>query len=257
MKYIYGPVPSWRLGSSLGIDLISGDKACTFDCGYCQIGPAKPVSVERKIFVPTAGIIKEFDSLPKELYIDYITFSGRGEPTLASNLAEVAEAIKKRSDIPIALLTNSTMLNDLGVIKDLSRIDLILAKLDAASAEVFKDMNSPSPEISFERVVGGIKLAKKNYPEKLALQVMFSRKNKKEASAIARLAKEISPIKVFVGTPVRESASVPLDEEEIAEIEKLFKPLKTVTVYSGKKINVKPISEDATLKRRPKQRNGQ
>ncbi|OGC04309.1 hypothetical protein A2276_06890 [candidate division WOR-1 bacterium RIFOXYA12_FULL_43_27] len=258
MKYIYGPVPSWRLGSSLGIDLISGEKYCTFGCNYCQLGPSpagKRASLIRKVFIPTAEIIKEFDSLPKELYIDYITFSGSGEPTLASNLAEVAGEIKKRSKVPIALLTNSSLLQDPGVRRDLAQIDLILAKLDASNAKVFNKVNHPVPGIVFERIVEGIKAVKALYPEKLALQVMFSPVNKEDAEGIARLSKEIGPIKVFIGTPVRESADRPLGEKELGEIEKLFKPLKTVTVYSGKRPETSPLNEAETLKRRPKRRD--
>ena len=94
-KYIYGPVSSWRLGRSLGVDPLSQkNKICTFDCIYCQVGRAKPSQVQRKIYVPTKDIIQEIKNLPK-IKADYITFSGKGEPTLAKNLGILIKQIKK------------------------------------------------------------------------------------------------------------------------------------------------------------------
>ncbi|MCM8765044.1 MAG: radical SAM protein, partial [Candidatus Omnitrophica bacterium] len=107
-RYIYGPVSSWRLGASLGIDLLSWKKKiCSFNCVYCQIGKTDIFSCERRIFVPTDEVINEFKQLP-EVEIDYYTFSGRGEPTLARNLKEVAEWIRKEKKGRCALLTNSS-----------------------------------------------------------------------------------------------------------------------------------------------------
>ena len=94
MKYIYGSVPSWRLGRSLGVDLISGEKVCAFDCIYCQLGKTVRHLIKRGVFVPTSAIIKELESLPA-LDIDYITLSGTGEPTLAANLGEELSEIKE------------------------------------------------------------------------------------------------------------------------------------------------------------------
>ena len=93
-KYIYGPVASWRLGRSLGVDAISQkEKQCSFDCVYCQIGRAKPIARRRKIFVPTEDILDELKRLPR-VPLDYITFSGMGEPTLAKNIGELIIKIK-------------------------------------------------------------------------------------------------------------------------------------------------------------------
>jgi wyosine [tRNA(Phe)-imidazoG37] synthetase (radical SAM superfamily) len=109
-KYIYGPVASWRLGSSLGIDAISGkEKICTFDCVYCQLGRTGILSSQRRVFVPADEIIRELVSLPF-LKIDYITFSGSGEPTLAKNLGRIIKAIKKIRKVKIAVLTNASLI---------------------------------------------------------------------------------------------------------------------------------------------------
>jgi len=126
-KYIYGPVPSWRLGSSLGIDPLSKDgKVCSFDCLYCQLGETKFLTDERKKFVPGEEVIGELDSLPT-LKIDYITFSGMGEPTLASNLGQMIKAIKKIRKEKIAVLTNSSLMHREDVQKDLFCADFVVA----------------------------------------------------------------------------------------------------------------------------------
>ena len=146
-KYIYGPVPSWRLGSSLGIDPISDrSKVCTFDCVYCQIGRTKIFRDERKVFIPVAEIIKELDLLPP-VQIDYITFSGAGEPTLAKNLGQMITATKKNNKSKIAVITNSSLIDREDVQKDLMLADFVIAKLDAASPDIFETINQPMKTI--------------------------------------------------------------------------------------------------------------
>lgn len=248
MKYIYGPVASWRLGRSLGIDLISGDKHCSFDCVYCQLGNGNTTTIERKVFIPTEEIIKEFETLPKDLEYDYITFSGSGEPTLALNIGEVARELKKLSNKPIALLTNSTTLTDPKVREDLKSIDLVIAKLDAGSDTVFKTINQPEERFNIDKIVDGIKALKRDF----AIQVMITTKNIDDAGNIVRLAKEISPKIVYIGTPTRECAEKALSKEKIDNIEKLFKPLLTKSVYSARKVDVISLDEAEVIKRRPK-----
>ena len=142
-RYIYGPVPSWRLGSSLGIDPLSRDgKVCSFDCIYCQIGETAFLTDERKTFVPAAKIINELDSLPA-LKIDYITFSGTGEPTLAENLGQMIKAIKQIRREKIAVLTNSSLMYREDVQRDLFLADFVVAKLDAPSQTIFELVNRP------------------------------------------------------------------------------------------------------------------
>jgi len=130
-KYIYGPIPSWRLGSSLGIDPLSkGEKICTFDCVYCQIGNNKLLTDKRETFVKVRDIVEELDSLPP-IEIDYITFSGTGEPTLAENLGQIVKTLKKIRNEKIAILTNSSLMHRKDVQEDLFQADFIVAKLDA------------------------------------------------------------------------------------------------------------------------------
>ncbi|MDP8233811.1 MAG: radical SAM protein [Candidatus Saelkia tenebricola] len=251
-KYIYGPVPSWRLGSSLGIDPISGEeKICTFDCIYCQLGRTKNFTDERKVFVPVAEIIKELDLLPS-VQIDYITFSGAGEPTLAKNLGQMIKAIKKIRNEKIAVLTNSSLIDREDVREDLLLADFVAVKLDAVSQEVFKIVNMPLETIKFNTVLNGIKDFKNIYKGKLALQIMFMPENKKCAQDIARIVKEINPDEVQINTPLRPCGVEPLSMVELDEIKGYFKNLNSISVYDAEKKKVKPISNEDTLKRRGK-----
>ncbi|MBL7156576.1 MAG: radical SAM protein [Candidatus Omnitrophica bacterium] len=251
-KYIYGPVPSWRLGSSLGIDPLSkGEKVCTFDCVYCQIGKTKILTDKRKTFVKVEDVIEEFDSLP-HLKIDYITFSGTGEPTLAKNLGDMIRAIKKIRNEKIAVLTNSSLLNREDVQKDLFCADFVVAKLDSSMQKVFNQVNKPLSTIKIENIIQAVKDFKSCYIGKLALQIMFIEQNKSYVQEIAKIAKEISPDEVQLNTPLRPCRVKPLTNPEMNIIKAHFAGLNTVSVYDAQKKRVNPISSEDTLKRRGK-----
>jgi len=167
-KYIYGPVPSWRLGSSLGIDPISkGRKVCSFDCIYCQIGKTGLFTNERKQFIEVKEIVAELVMLPV-LKIDYITFSGAGEPTLAENLGEMIKAAKLIRKEPIAVITNGSLMGLDEVRKELALADFVIAKLDAYSPESLQEINRPAKGIEFGSILDGIKEFRKEYMGKLA-----------------------------------------------------------------------------------------
>jgi len=251
-RCIYGPVPSWRLGSSLGIDPLSKDeKVCTFDCIYCQLGETRFPTDERKTFVSAREVIDELSSLPT-LEIDYITFSGTGEATLAENLGQMIKAIKKIRNEKIAVLTNSSLFNREDVRQDLLLADFVVAKLDAGSQGTFETINRPLKTIKFNTVLKGIKDFKSIYKEKLALQIMFVGENKKYAREIARIAREIAPDEVQINTPLRPCKIKPLPEQELDEIKKYFEGLNAISVYKAEIKKVKPVSEENTLKRRGK-----
>lgn len=251
MKYIYGPVPSWRLGRSLGVDLISGEKTCTFDCIYCQLGKTVGHIIKRETFVSTFEIIKELESLP-DMEIDYITLSGMGEPTLAANLGEVISEIKKRFKNGVAVLTNSSLMYESQVRKELSRADLIIAKLDAPNEKIFQIVNQPTNGIGFRIILEGIRKFNVEYPGKLALQIMFVPQNKDYVADLANLAKQINPVEVEINTPLRPCQIKPLSPEELLKIKEQFSHLKVYSVYDVKRPETKPMDEIETRKRRPK-----
>jgi len=252
LKYIYGPVPSWRLGSSLGIDPISGkDKVCTFDCIYCQIGKTGRFTKERKIYIPLDEIIEELSSLPP-VKIDYITFSGRGEPTLAENLGKIIKAIKTLRKDKIAVLTNSSLMYREDIREDLLLADFVIAKLDVYSQKSLEAINRPIKEITFNLILEGIKQFRFKYKGKMALQIMFLEENKGNAKEIAQIAKEINPDEVQINTPLRPCEIEPLSREKIDAVNEYFKDMNSISVYEKEKKEVEPISEEATLKRRGK-----
>lgn len=256
-NYIYGPVPSWRLGSSLGVDLLSQEeKLCNFDCVYCQLGPTKKYTLERKVYVPVQEVIKEIKDLP-DVLIDYITFSGRGEPTLARNLEETILAVKTVRKEAVAVLTNSSLLGNDEVRKGLTVADLVVAKLDVCSREYLQEINRPAKEIEFGSILDGIKEFKKDYQGRLALQTMFIGNNKKYIDKYACLANYIQPDEIQVNTPLRACNAQPLAKDAILEIKEYLisacKGIKIVSVYDpGTVKNSLSISDKDTLKRRGK-----
>ena len=140
---IYGPVPSWRLGRSLGVDILSTKgKTCCFDCIYCQLGRTVYPLTGRKEFVSLAELAKELEAV-KGVAADYVTFSGVGEPTLASNLGEAIRLAKSVLALPLAVLTNSSLMTREDVRKELILADVVVAKVDAPDEELFQQINRP------------------------------------------------------------------------------------------------------------------
>ena len=262
-KYLYGPVPSWRLGSSLGVDLLSQDsKICNFDCLYCQLGKTLFYTVRRKLYIPTEEIIGEINKLPKA-EINYITFSGRGEPTLAINLGDAIRAVKNIRSEPVAVLTNSALISDKAVRRDLSYADFVVAKLDTDSQELLEVINNPSSGIKLKKIIYGLKKFCKKYTGRLALQMMFIADNKNQVDMLIQLANTIKPDEIQINTPLRPSRAKPLSEEKIAAIKKHFReqymisykgqPIRLVSTYDDTFYQkVQPISDKDTIRRRGK-----
>ncbi|MBU0503049.1 MAG: radical SAM protein [Candidatus Omnitrophota bacterium] len=256
-KYIYGPVPSWRLGSSLGIDLLSQkDKICNFDCVYCQLGPTKEYAIRRKVYVPAEEIIKEMKLLPG-IKIDYITFSGRGDATLAANLGDAIKAVKLVREERIAVLTNAALLGLDAIRKELNPADFVIGKLDACSQESLRKINRPGREVEFSRILSGIKGFRKRYSGKLALQIMFIEDNKDAFDKYIYLANYIKPDEVQVNTPLRPCNVKPLTKEDVLKIKDYFisacKGINIISVYDDRSFkDISSISDEETLKRRGK-----
>jgi wyosine [tRNA(Phe)-imidazoG37] synthetase (radical SAM superfamily) len=252
MSIIYGPVASWRLGRSLGIDLLNTQrKVCSFNCVYCQLGKTGQLTVEPREFISLEQLTSETKLLgPTEA--DYVTFSGTGEPTLASNLGEAIEVVRSILDFPIAVLTNSSLMFRKDVRQRLALADAVVAKLDVPNEGMFAMVNRPAPGLYFGQIKDGIRLFRDEYGGKLALQVMFIEANKNYASEIAALAGQISPDEVQINTPLRPCAVKPLLPESIAEIRREFTNLNNViTLYEAPKREVMPLDVAETLRRRP------
>jgi len=173
-KHIFGPVPSRRLGVSLGIDLVP-HKVCTLNCVYCECGKTTDITVERKEYVPFNEVISELDRFMSENpKPDYITFSGSGEPTLNSRIGDIVSYIKtKYPDISLALLTNGTLLSDPEVRKEILDCDLVLPSFDAATQKAFLKINRPSPLIGLEQYLNGIIEFRKEFKGNIWLEIFI------------------------------------------------------------------------------------
>jgi len=250
---IYGPVSSWRLGRSLGIDLLSTrGKTCSFDCVYCQLGTTVHPEVERREFVSLDGLARELKKVAG-IAADYATFSGMGEPSLASNLGEAIALVKSVLRLPVAVLTNCSLMTIEDVRRELSLADVVVAKLDAPNEELFRKINRPVDSQKLAEILKALRLFRKEYHGKLALQMMFIEVNKGYVSEMARIAEQLSPDEVQINTPLRPCGVSPLSPEEVAAVERELSNLQNVvTVYEALNPDVMPFDLAETLRRRPK-----
>jgi wyosine [tRNA(Phe)-imidazoG37] synthetase (radical SAM superfamily) len=249
-KVVYGPVPSWRLGRSLGIDLISRPKTCSFDCIYCQLGATRERMTRRHEFVPTSRLVAELDALP-DLEVDVVTFSGLGEPTLATNLGEAIVAVGDRLRSPVAVLTNSSLMPDPVVRAELCLADVVVAKVDAPDEDLLRKINRPANGISLEAILEGLKQFREDYCGRLAIQVMFCAQNSDHAVRIAGRIAALRPDEVQLNTPLRPSPTPPLGPKEMAAIRDAFRGLPVVSVYEARKRSVRALDAHETEARRP------
>ncbi len=173
-KYLFGPVPSRRLGMSLGVDLVP-HKVCSLDCVYCECGATTKLTLDRKEYILYDKVIAELDHFfANSPEPDYITFSGSGEPTLNSRLGDVLDFIKaKKSSIPVAVLTNGTLLNQETVREELMKADLVLPSLDAASQTSFQSINKPNSSLDLEKYIQGIVDFSKEFKGKIWLEILI------------------------------------------------------------------------------------
>lgn len=205
-RYLFGPVPSRRLGLSLGVDIVPL-KTCTQNCIYCQLGKDAPQTLQRKAYVSIEAVLGELEQkISEKLAADFITISGSGEPTLHIGLGVLISRIKAMTAIPVAVITNGTLLSDPAVRQDCCLADAVLPSLDAGDPETFARMNHPHPDLDFECFTEGLVRFRAEYTGKLWLEVFFCEGvNTHEASVqnIAEQIRRINPDKVQINTSVR------------------------------------------------------
>jgi len=263
-RHVYGPVPSRRLGRSLGVDL-TPCKTCSYDCSYCQLGRTTNKTVERKEYVPIADVLAELEkTLAGGLAPDYISLAGSGEPTLHSGIGDLIRGIKRRTKIPVAVLTNGSLLWRDEVREALMAADLVIPSLDAGGAALFQYVNRPHPEISFERMVEGTASFAASFPGEVRLEVFLLdgvTGIPSEVEKIAALARRIHPSRIELNTvcrPPGEDYAFPLDLDRMRALSELFEG--PVDIIGGSRTDDSPAStffgardEDilALLRRRP------
>jgi len=226
--HIYGPVPSRRLGFSLGIDIIPF-KTCTLDCIYCQLGPTVEKTLQRKEYYSQSEILVQIkEKLASGQRIDTITFSGSGEPTLNKTLGNLIREIKKITPIPVAVLTNSTLFADKTVRNTLMAADLVVPSLDAATQEIFDQINRPCSTLKIQEVIEGLILFRKEFKGSIWLEIMLVKGVNDSPSHIKKLKEAVSrikPDKIQLNTVVRppaEKSAQPLSLKEMEKIRKAF-----------------------------------
>lgn len=227
-KHLFGPVPSRRLGRSLGVDPVPF-KTCTYDCIYCQLGPTTNKTLRREPFVSPQEVQAEItDWLQEGGTADYITFSGSGEPTLNSHLSQMITTVKELTEIPVAVLTNGSLLWMSEVQEAVMKADLVLPSLDAGDEHVFRYVNRPHRQITFERMVNGIVEFTARFPGAVWLEVFLLAGFTgipSEAEKIAVLAKRIRPARVQLNTvtrPPAEGSALALSWDQMLGLKGLF-----------------------------------
>jgi wyosine [tRNA(Phe)-imidazoG37] synthetase (radical SAM superfamily) len=264
LHHIYGPVPSRRLGRSLGIDLVPF-KTCTYDCVYCQLGRTTNKTVERREFAPIAEVLAELEhKLSAGDAPDYISLAGSGEPTLHSDIRRLLAGIKRRTDIPVAVITNGSLLWMDEVQDDLLKADLVLPSLDAGDEDVFERVNRPHPVISFNLMVEGLASFTRRFSGEVWLEVILLAgvtDAAAEVRKIAALARKIAPARIQLNTasrPPAEASVRPVSEEQMIALKALFfGDVDVICEFSDerKRLTTLPEAKDmdilALLRRRP------
>jgi wyosine [tRNA(Phe)-imidazoG37] synthetase (radical SAM superfamily) len=216
MEFVYGPVPSRRLGRSLGINVIPF-KTCNYSCVYCQLGRTTNKINERRSFFPKEEILKEIETALKGIEADHITFAGEGEPTLCKDIGWLIRKIKEITDIPVAVITNGSLLYREDVREDLMEADVVIPSLDSADQGTFKRINRPHRDLKIDEIIEGLKEFRKAYGGRFYIEVMLVKGYNDSEEALLAIRSAIEKIKpdgVYLMTPIRPPASKiePADE---------------------------------------------
>lgn len=207
-KYVFGPVPSRRLGQSLGIDPVPL-KTCNWNCVYCQLGRTQPFTTQRKIYIDQDEILRQTQSALKDHApgdIDWVTFIGSGETCLHSGLGDMIQAVKAMTDLPVAVITNGSLLSLPEAREELLPADAVLPTLDAGNAKLFKSINRPDRSLTFERHLGGLIEFRNIYKHKLWVEVMLidgMNDQEEQLLELAEALKQIQPDEIHILQPTR------------------------------------------------------
>lgn len=263
-RYIYGPVPSRRLGRSLGVDLVPFT-ICSYDCVYCQLGRTTKKTVDREEYVPIGRVLEELGrKLSGRDAPDYITLAGSGEPTLNSGIGRLIREIKRRTPIPVAVLTNGSLLWMEEVREELEAADLVLPSLDAGDETLFGYVNRPHGKIPFERMLDGLVAFTAGFPGEVWLDVMLLAGVTglpSEARKIAAAARRIAPARVQLNTvtrPPAEDFAYAVSRKRMDSLKGIFRGTVDIVSEPEEDISLAPARPDlrdadvlALLGRRP------
>lgn len=236
-QYLFGPVPSRRLGRSLGLD-VTPLKTCSFDCMYCQCGCTTRKTAQRSEFIPFEEVCAELDQwLAEGGEADVITFAGSGEPTLYSRLGDLIAFIKEKTDIPVIVLSNGTLFHCQRVRDELLAADVVKLTLSAWDEESFQRIHRPSPGILFDRLLAGARAFRKEYIGTLWLEVFLMEEINAAPDQVERIAaviEQIGPDKIHLNTAVRPPAEadvLPVSKKRLQALCGLFSPPAEVIAF--------------------------
>jgi wyosine [tRNA(Phe)-imidazoG37] synthetase (radical SAM superfamily) len=261
MAHLFGPVPSRRLGRSLGVDLIP-PKTCSYDCIYCEVGPTTRQTCRRFPYQIEA-IIRELTDHLQEVTPepDIITLAGSGEPTLNLGLGRIISAIKAMTKIPVAVLTNGSLLYLPEVRRDLAAADVVLPSLDAARAETYQAINRPLPELTLDLLLAGLTALRREYRGRIWLEVMLLaglNDTEAELEPLRRILGELAPDKIQLNTAVRpvvEASARPLRRGEMEAVGAYLEgPVEVIASFNREDVVGSPGSDEdfvEMLSRRP------
>jgi len=259
---IYGPVPSRRLGRSVGIDVVPY-KTCTYDCIYCQLGRTTDKTMRRSEYVQLGSIIAELDRCRESLEAaDYVSIAGSGEPTLYARLGELIDAVKARTRTPVAVITNGSLLWDHAVQDDLKNADLVIPSLDAGNESLFRYVNRPHPDISFDLMAKGLVEFRGVFKHAIWLEVLLvggvtgiDAEVRRIADIIGRMRPEKVQVNTVIRPPAEEFSSMVSPENlrkfaallgDNAEVIAEFPQVASAEIFSNSRDEIL-----AMLKRRP------
>jgi wyosine [tRNA(Phe)-imidazoG37] synthetase (radical SAM superfamily) len=241
MRWVYGPVPSRRLGRSLGVNPIPF-KTCSYSCVYCQLGRTTHMTNQRQDFFPPNEILHEIkQALDPETgssrhELDFVTFVGEGEPTLCKSLGWLISKTKEFADIPIAVDTNGSLLYRADVRTELLQAEVVMPTLSAGTAETFRKIHRPVRGITFEMVVDGMEQFRREYAGALWVEVMLVKglnDSEEELQALKSRLERIEPDRIYLNAPIRPPAEqwvVPPAKEAIAVAQAILRDLTVVAI---------------------------
>lgn len=253
-KHVFGPVPSRRLGVSLGVDLVT-PKSCNMNCIFCECGATKQLTLKRERFKNPEEIKMEIAEVLKKIKPDYITFSGSGEPTLSKDIGDIIDWIKEHTDVKVCVITNSLLLDDSKVIEELKKADLIIPTLNSVDNMIFKKINRPSVESDVSQVMGGLRNLSEKYSGDIFVETFIIEGLNDSIEHTERMAKFLKNIKFTklqlnsLDRPGTESWVKPASQETLKRVKKEYEHfgIKNVEIINEMKEIDNKIEMDSEL----------
>ena len=260
-KYIFGPVPSRRLGLSLGVDIVPL-KTCSLSCRYCQVGETPVQTLERGEYINPDAVLRELEHhFSSHAKPDWVTFSGSGEPTLNSGIGYIISGIKRLTDTPVCVITNGTLLWMPEVREALLTADAVMPSLDSALNPSFHRLCNPHPDLDIDRIIDGLVAFRQEYKGQLWLEILFAdgiNDSNAEVDALVSASRRISPDSIHLNTVVRPPADSSIHPVKYTQLERFRERfgenVEIIASFDKKKCSDRSTTVDEIreyLKRRP------